>query len=271
MNALIAVAQMCSGSDIDANFATVERLCVLAKNRGAIFVSFPENFAYLPKHTSDSVAMAEALDGPLFSRYRALAKRFGLEISFGGFPERGSGSKILNTHTIVSNSGEIIAAYRKIHLFALDLPDGTQFDESVHYEAGADVVMADASFAKLGLSICYDLRFAELYRALAQQGAELLLAPSSFTAVTGKAHWEVLLRARSIENQCYVAAAAQFGTHHPGRTTHGHAMIVDPWGTVVAQCSDQEGLAFAEVDHAYLKQVRAQIPMAAHRRPDLFS
>ena len=271
MKPLIAVAQMKSGDDVEANFQTIYRLCEHAKQRGAQLVCFPENFAFLSKDQAAKASMAEPLDGPLFARYRGIARKFGLEISFGGFQELASQRRVFNTHVVVDASGEIASTYRKIHLFVVDLPDGTQFDESADCEAGGAITTFPSSVAKLGLSICYDLRFPELYQALRAQHAELLLVPAAFTAETGKAHWEVLLRARAIENQCYVAAAAQYGLHYPGRATHGHAMIVDPWGSVIAQCSDVESLTFAEIDLDYLNKIRTHMPVMSHKRPDLFS
>src|SRR5688572_206010 len=236
-----AVAQMNSVDDIESNFQAVEHLCKDAKARGASLVCFPENFAFMPRRPSDALQMAETLDGKLFSRYRAIAHALNLEISYGGFQEKASSDRFYNTHVIVNASGEVKAAYRKIHLFAADLPDGTRSNEADTCEPGSEVTTAEASVGTLGLSICYDLRFPELFNALRVQGAQLLLIPAAFTSTTGKAHWEVLLRARAIENQCYVIAAAQYGNHHQTRTTHGHAMVVDPWGSIVAQRSNSQG------------------------------
>ncbi len=270
MKKLVAVAQMCSTDDIEQNFRVVERLCQEAAQRGAALVSFPENFAFLGRAQGDANRMAEPLNGSLFSRYAALASTYGLEISFGGFQEKAPEGRVFNAHVFVNKKGQIAAVYRKIHLFVVNINEETTFNEAAHVEAGNDVVTVKSEVGTLGLSICYDVRFAELYGALANQGSDILLVPAAFTAETGKAHWEVLLRARAIENQCYVAAAAQFGMHHKGRVTHGHAMIVDPWGTIVAQCSDQEGLAIAEIDTDYLKRVHEAMPMQSHRRPHLF-
>jgi len=266
---LLAVAQMCSTNDIENNFRVVEQLCKEASQRGASVVCFPENFAFLG-HFQDATRMAEPLTGPLFSRYATLASTYGLEISFGGFQEKAPENRVYNAHVYVNNEGEIGAIYRKIHLFVVNINDETSFNEAAHVVPGNDVVVAQSQVGMLGLSICYDLRFAELYGALRKRESEVLLVPAAFTAETGKAHWEVLLRARAIENQCYVAAAAQYGTHYKGRVTHGHAMIVDPWGTIVAQCSDQQGLAIAEIDLDYLHRLRQSMPMHAHRRSDIF-
>lgn len=270
MNPKLAVAQMRSTDDIDGNFRVVERLCKQAHKEGAAIVSFPENFAFLARKPEQTRTVAEPLDGPLFTRYRALASSLSLEVSFGGFPERGTKGQLFNTHVIVDKTGAITATYRKIHLFVVAINASTTFNEAAHFVPGREIVTAASTVGTLGLSICYDLRFAELYAALSRKGAEILLVPSAFTAETGKAHWEILLRARAIENQCYVAAAAQFGDHYPGRSTHGHAMIVDPWGVVVAECLDDEGLALAPIDTNYLKRLRESMPMASHRRPELF-
>jgi predicted amidohydrolase len=270
MKQVIAVAQMCSGDDIEANFQIVESLCAHAKVCGAALVCFPENFAFMAKTANDGAKMAESLTGPLFSRYAALAPKYDLEISYGGFQEKAPAGRAYNSHVVVNAIGEIVCVYRKIHLFVVNLSE-TVFNEAAHVEPGTDVIVAPSTAGQLGLSICYDLRFAELYAALRAKGAEVLLVPAAFTAQTGKAHWEVLLRARAIENQCYVAASAQYGVHNPNRITHGHAMIVDPWGTVVAQCSDHEGIALAEIDLDYMLKIRNSIPIESHRRPELFN
>lgn len=269
MKKLVAVAQMCSSNDIENNFRVVEQLCKEASQRGAALVCFPENFAFLG-HFQDATRMAEPLSGPLFSRYAALASFYGLEISFGGFQEKAPENHVYNAHVFVNKEGAIDAVYRKIHLFVVNISDENSFNEAAHVVSGNDVVVAQSQVGMLGLSVCYDLRFAELYGTLSKRGANILLIPAAFTAETGKAHWEVLLRARAIENQCYVAASAQYGMHYKGRATHGHAMIVDPWGNIVAQCSDKEGLAMAEIDLDYLQRVRQAMPMQAHRRPDIF-
>jgi predicted amidohydrolase len=265
----IAVGQLTSGDDVDQNLAACGRLCAQAKERGAALLLLPENFAFLGRGDGDTVRVMQPLDGPLFSRFRALASQHGLWISFGGFPETHDATHAHNAHVLVDDQGAVQRVYRKIHLFDVEI-GVSQYRESAAITAGSEVVVADSPVGKLGMSVSYDLRFPELYQSLGRRGAQVLLVPAAFTLLTGKEHWEVLLRARAIENQCYVAAAAQTGRHNDKRDTYGHAMVVDPWGTVVAQCRDGEGVAVADVDPAWIDAVRKRIPVAAHRRPDLY-
>jgi predicted amidohydrolase len=267
--AVLAVGQMTSGVDVDQNFDACARLCRAAKARGASLLVLPENFAFLGRGDGDTVARMEPLDGPWFARFRALAADVGLWVCFGGFPERASDTHAHNAHVVVDDTGAIRAVYRKIHLFDVAL-GVSQYRESAAIVPGRDIVVTDSVVGRLGLSVCYDLRFPGLYQTLSARGAEVLLVPAAFTLLTGKEHWEPLLRARAIENECYVAAAAQTGRHNDKRDTYGHAMIIDPWGTVVAQCRDGEGVAVAEIDAAWLQAVRQRIPVHQHRRSDLY-
>jgi predicted amidohydrolase len=260
---------MTSTDDVDANLEACDRLAAAARAKGAGLLVLPECFAFLGRGDGDMLRTMAALDGPLFGRFAALAKTHQIQICFGGFPERHDDSHAYNAHVLVDTGGAVVANYRKIHLFDVVLPALT-LRESAATTAGHDVVVADSAVGKLGMSVCYDLRFPELYRALARKGAEVLLVPAAFTLTTGKEHWEVLLRARAIENQCYVAAAAQTGRHNEKRESYGHAMIIDPWGTVIAQARDGEGIAVADIDVAWLQSVRARIPVWQHRRPDLY-
>jgi predicted amidohydrolase len=266
---LIAVGQMTSGDDVDKNLDACARLCRAAKERHASLLVLPENFAFLGRGDGDTLARMEPLDGPLFSRFRALARDHGLWVSFGGFPERASDTHAHNAHVVVDDAGDIRAVYRKIHLFDVEL-GVSQYRESAAITPGRDVVVADSVIGRLGLSVCYDLRFPRLYQTMTARGAEVLLVPAAFTLLTGKEHWEPLLRARAIENECYVAAAAQTGRHNDKRDTYGHAMIIDPWGTVVAQCRDGEGVAVADVDVDWIATVRRRIPVLQHRRDELY-
>ena len=268
-NALLAVGQMTSTADVEANLRTCAQLAQQAKERGAALLSLPENFAFMGAADGESRRVMEPLDGPLFSRCRAIAKDHGLWMCFGGFQEKADDEHNHNAHVVVDDQGVIRSVYRKLHLFDVQLGTST-YKESACVAPGTDIVVADSPLGKLGLSICYDLRFPELYLALAKRGAQVLLVPAAFTLTTGKEHWEALLRARAIETQCYVAAAAQCGRHNDKRDTFGHAMIVDPWGTVVAQCHDGTGIAVAEVDLAFLESVRTRIPVWQHRRPDVY-
>jgi deaminated glutathione amidase len=265
---LVAAVQLSSTSDAEANWRSAAGLIERAAGLGASLVATPENTNYLGPH-GEKVRLAESLDGPTASRFAKLAERLEIHLLLGSFNEAGSEpGKCRNTSVLFGPAGERLAVYRKIHLFDVDLSDEVRFTESATVEPGDRLVAVETSLGCLGLSICYDLRFPELYRGLRDGGAELLMVPSAFTATTGKAHWEPLLRARAIENQCYVVAPAQHGRHDDAglRESYGHAMIVDPWGVVVACASDGPGLAIAEIDLERVAAVRRALPVAAHRR-----
>ena len=267
----IAVGQMCASSDVEKNLEVVADLCARAKDRGCAMLFLPECFAFIGVKGTDALAVMEPLDGPLLGRYRELAAIHRLWLSLGGFAEKGPDrNRRFNAHVIVNDAGEIQASYRKIHLFDVDMGDvnGPVLMESATAAAGETLVTCDSPAGKLGLTVCYDLRFPEMFARLRYElGCEVMLVPSAFTKPTGQAHWETLLRARAIETQSYVVAAAQAGVHSEGRASHGHAMIVDPWGKVVAELDGEEtGIAVADVDLGYLKDVRSRIPVETHRR-----
>lgn len=265
---LAAVCQMRSTSDAAGNLRQAEELVRAAAARGARFVATPENTDYLGPHV-EKVRRAEPIDGATPARFGALARELGIHLLLGSFAERGPDERhCYNTSVLFGPDGARLAAYRKIHLFDVDVPGGVTFRESDTVAPGAEPVVAATALATIGLSICYDLRFGELYRALVARGAEVVTVPSAFTAATGKAHWETLVRARAIETQCWVLAPGQHGAHDDGglRESHGQSMIVDPWGQVVAQVPDGVGFAVAEVDLARVERVRRAIPVAAHRR-----
>lgn len=267
----VGVVQITSRDDVDANLNAVERTVSQASEQGAELILVPECFAFLGPEQG-KLEIAEALDegGPIFRRCATLARDLGRHVVYGGFWERGSTpNRVFNTCLHIGPEGQLRAAYRKVHLFDVDLEDGTRVMESDTIEPGSELMVSDAPFGKLGLSICYDLRFPELYRELVDLGAVALAVPAAFTLTTGKDHWHVLLRARAIEQQCYVLAAAQTGTHFGRRTSYGHAMIVDPWGTVLAQCGEGEGAAVASVDPDVVARIRAQLPSLRHRRPEI--
>jgi deaminated glutathione amidase len=262
-----AAAQMTSTADVDANFTSAERLASEAAARGAGFVGLPENFGFL---RSEGVAAPEpqALDGPWIERMAALARRLRITLLLGSLPERIEGErKVYNTSVLLGPDGGTIARYRKIHLFDIDLPGMEHLKESKAIVPGTERVVAETSFARLGLSICYDVRFPELYRELTRRGARVLAIPSAFTERTGQAHWELLLRARAVENLAFVFAPAQVGEHGRGRASWGHAMIVGPWGDVLAEVEGPgEGLAIAELDFARQDQLRRELPALEHVR-----
>jgi deaminated glutathione amidase len=265
----VAAVQLNSQDSVPDNLSECRAVVLAAAERGAEVVVLPENFAYLGPETGKR-ELAEApgdREAPIQKAIAEMAVAAGVTLVAGGWPEAsGDPKRPYNTCTVVSPSGEASARYRKIHLFDVSLPDGTELSESVAVSPGAEAVVADVAGFKLGLSICYDLRFPELYRALVDKGAEVLLVPAAFTLQTGKDHWHVLLRARAIEAQCWLVAAAQWGSHPKGRASYGHAMIIDPWGCIVAECSDRVGFVIADIDRSYLEKVRRSVPSLAHRR-----
>ena len=264
---LAAVCQMCSGPDKARNLAQARELVSRAAARGATFVALPENVELMAS-SREKREQAEALDGPALTGFRELARSLGITLLAGSLAERAAGGKIYNTSVLVGPDGRDLAVYRKIHLFDVDIRDGATYRESELVEAGTEAVVGDSPVGRVGLSVCYDLRFPELYRRLSRAGADVVTVPAAFTLMTGKDHWEVLLRARDIENQCYVVAAAQHGSHPGNRLTYGHSMIVDPWGLVLACCPDGPGVALAELDRAALARVRSELPALKHRRLD---
>ncbi len=267
---MLAVTQMTATENVSKNYAVCKSLIEKAAHLGAKLVSLPENFAFLGENSEQSQKIAEPLHAAMFQSYCQLAKEYRVWLSLGGFLEKDAYQNIFNTHIIVDDTGKIKATYRKVHLFSLDMLTSPALDESKTNSGGHELVIAKSPLGQLGLSICYDLRFSGLYAALVNQGAQILLVPSAFTSTTGKAHWETLLRARAIETQCYVAAAAQTGVHNRNRESHGHAMIVDPWGRIVAQCSEGTSIALAFIDLDYLAAVRKRIPVLKHQRPDVY-
>jgi predicted amidohydrolase len=261
-----AAVQMTSTADVEANLAAAERLVDEAALRGATFVGLPENFAFL-RSEGQPVPAPQPLDGPWVQRMSGLARRRGLTLLLGSLPERIDGdTRVYNTSVLLGPDGATLAVYRKIHLFDIDLPGLEHLKESRAVRPGSETVVAGAPFGPLGLSICYDVRFPELYRALTAGGARVLAVPSAFTDRTGRDHWEVLLRARAIENLAYVFAPAQVGAHGKGRASHGHAMIVDPWGRIVAEVAAGEGLAVAEMDFDAQDTIRRELPALGHVR-----
>ncbi|XP_067685173.1 nitrilase and fragile histidine triad fusion protein NitFhit-like [Haliotis asinina] len=270
---MVGVCQFTARADKEENFKTCVSLIHRAKAKGAQMVFLPEACDFIGESRDQSMKMAEPLNGDLISRYQQVAVDTRVWLSIGGFHQKGpkNEKRVRNTHVIISSDGEIKAAYDKSHLFDLDIKDKVRLCESDYTVPGSEIVPpVDTPVGRLGLATCYDLRFPEMSIALTQQGAQILSYPSAFTQTTGMAHWEVLLRSRAIENQCYVVAAAQTGRHNAKRTSYGHAMIVDPWGQVVSACRDGVDVCVAEVDTAYIDKVREEMPVSQHRRHDLY-
>jgi predicted amidohydrolase len=265
----VAAVQLQSQDNVEQNLETCRRLVGSARRDGAKLVLLPENFAYFGDDAGKQ-SCAERLSSPDGKIQRALAELARSAEVFlvaGGFPQISNDSaKPFNTALVYGPDGRLVCSYDKIHLFDVALRDGSVLSESASTSAGGSLVTFDIGRFRVGLSICYDLRFPELYRGLVDRGANVLLVPAAFTAHTGKDHWHALLRARAIESQSFVVAAAQWGKHPLGRTTYGHSLVVDPWGTVVAEASDKVGIVSATLELDYLEQVRAAVPCLAHRR-----
>lgn len=264
---LVAAAiQMSSTPDKGENFQTAERLIRSSVAAGADFVALPELWSC---HGLDKVYRdnAEPIPGPTTKFLGDLARELGIYVLGGSILEnQPNATKLHNTSTLFSPDGELSAVYRKIHLFDVKAPD-REYLESKNIEPGEEIVTAKAGPATLGLTVCYDVRFPELYRLLALRGAEVMTVPAAFTLQTGKDHWKLLLRARAVENQAFVVAPAQWGQKADGRWTYGRSMIVDPWGTVLATCPDRDGHALAELDLDYLDRFREEFPSLKNRRP----
>lgn len=266
MTYLAAVIQMTSTSNKADNVEKAERMIRLAAARGARLVGLPETFNWRGKRTEEATA-AEDLDGETLTTMAGLAKELEIHLLAGSITEHVQNqSRRFNTSVLFAPDGARLAVYRKIHLFDIDLPGRVTVKESDAKMPGSDVVTAAAEIGTIGLSVCYDVRFPELYRRLVYAGATIITIPSAFTFPTGEAHWEVLIRARAIENQSYVLAPAQFGTNVHGFADYGNSMIVDPWGRVLARAGDQEGVLLAPLDMEYLDRVRRELPSLAHAR-----
>lgn len=280
MNRKAAVVQMVSTGNVQTNLAAADRLIAEAAAAGAALVVLPENFAVLDGGPLSQYAEREGDDSSLLQGFlQQQARQHGIILVAGTMPvvtrpaspsgmvETIADGRVRPSSLVYSPEGLLIARYDKMHLFDVQVADKqAQYMESRSFEPGSSVVTVATPLGRLGLSICYDLRFPELYRRLLDEGAEIITVPSAFTRVTGEAHWEILLRARAIENQCYVLAANQGGVHNASRETWGHSMIVDPWGNVVARVEKGEGVAIAEIDLDYLHDLRRRMPVQAHRR-----
>jgi predicted amidohydrolase len=262
---LAAAVQMTASSSKEENLAKAETFVHLAAERGASLVVLPEVFLWRgPK--GEGTRQAEVIPGPTSDRLSALARQHQIHLVAGSFLEQSDEPRSHNTSLLINPQGEVLACYRKIHLFDIDIPGQVTIKESASMKPGADVVVQETQLGTFGLSVCYDLRFPELYRQLAQRGAEVLFVPSAFTFPTGAAHWEPLLRARAIENQCYVIAPNQIGKNVYGFADYGNSMIIDPWGKIIARAPDKECIITAEIDRDYLEKVRRELPCLAHRR-----
>ncbi len=263
----VAAIQLNSTPDREANLARVQALVAEAARREARLVALPEHFAlYGPEE--EVAAAAQPLAGPMVTGLRELALKLGIFLLLGSFPEQaGDGERPYNTSVLLGPQGQILAHYRKLHLFDAELPGAPPHRESAFTQPGSEVVTAalPGTPCVAGLAVCYDLRFPELFRAQVSRGANLIFLPAAFTARTGGDHWKVLLRARAIENLAYVVAPAQWGQHSSGRRTYGRSLVVDPWGLVLAQAPDGEGVIYARLDFERQQRLRRELPCLEHR------
>ena len=258
---------MTSGADRARNIATAGRLVAEAAAAGARLVVLPEKWPFI--HGPRTREGAEALDGPSLAAARGWARDLGVAILAGSVLEGRDDGRAHNTSVLIGRDGEPAGTYRKLHMFDVDV-GGVSYRESAATAPGDEIVVGEALGHRVGMSVCYDLRFPELYRRLALAGADVIVVPAAFTSTTGRDHWEPLLRARAIENQAFVIAAGQYGTHDDGTVSHGRSMIVDPWGLVLAQAADGEGVAVADLDFARLAEIRERLPALRHRRDDVY-
>lgn len=262
----VTVAQMNTQDDLQANLDQAARFVAEAAQRGASLIAFPETMNYIGR---DYLQHAEPIPGPTTDRLCALAKEHGIWVHGGSLTELVPGGNPRNTSVLISPQGQLVARYSKLHMFDVVIEDGPSYRESAYSTPGQGLTVVRTPLGDLGLSICYDLRFCEEYRLLAMAGAQVLFVPASFTLNTGKDHWEPLLRARAIENGCYVVAPNQMGKK-PKNMAYGRSMVIDPWGNVIAQAPDRPGIILAEIDLDQIAAVRRQVPSLDNRREDLY-
>lgn len=261
----VAVLQWVSSSNVQANLRGLSTYFAQAKERGAVLIVLPENFAFMGMNEKDKLTIAETFGvGEIQQAVHLLAKQYQLWVIAGTMPIKCSNDKVKASCLVYDDCGVCVARYDKIHLFDVTVSEGEAHQESLTIQRGEELVVVDTPIGCVGLSVCYDVRFPELYRQLVMKGAEVLSIPSAFTAATGMAHWEILLRARAIENLCYVVAANQGGVHQNGRTTHGHSMIIEPWGKIIAEQKSGVGLIVADIDLQRVRHLREQFPCNEH-------
>ena len=264
---IAAILQMTSGIDPAANAAVLTEAIETAAGRGAAMLFTPEMSGLIDRDRARAAtSIVDEDEDQVLHAVRGAAAEAGIWVHLGSIAVRRSDGRLANRGFVIDANGDIRARYDKLHLFDVDLPTGERWRESTAYAAGESAIVVQTPVGRLGLSICYDLRFPDLYRALSDAGAEVLVVPAAFTRPTGEAHWEVLLRARAIENAAFVIAAAQTGIHEDGRATHGHSLAIDPWGTVLLDMGTAAGLALVEIELSRVGDVRGRIPVIAHRR-----
>ncbi len=264
-NPRIAAIQMNSTPNVASNVGQAHELLMEALRADPNIVAFPENMLLFSEHSDDYRKHAQKNRGDLMETLQEWAAEADIWLLAGSLPMRTKGSKVTNTSILFSPEGDIYARYDKIHLFDVEVPGDRSYLESADVTAGKKVVTTETPWGRFGLSICYDIRFPELYRQQAKAGAHALFIPAAFTATTGKAHWDVLTRARAVENQSFVIAPAQTGTAYPGRECHGHTRIIDPWGRIIAERRAGTGVVMADLDYSELFEIRSKLPALNHR------
>ncbi|SDB22050.1 carbon-nitrogen hydrolase family protein [Eubacterium oxidoreducens] len=265
MKAIIAVAQIDSGADIQQNISKMCAMTKEAKQNGADLILFPEHADDLG---TGMRKRAQGLDGKLIETMAKCAAEHEIYLHLGSFAQKSDCDKPYNTSVLFDRRGNVIASYQKTHLFEVDMKGKTSVKESDTVSAGNEIVVVDTDFARIGMAICYDLRFPQLFYKMAKQGAQIICLPANFTYDTGKAHWEILLRARAIETTCYIAAADQIG-QKPEFRAYGHSMIIDPWGDKLAEATDEESIIYAEYDTDRMREIRSSMPSLDNAREDL--
>ncbi len=263
----VGCLQFCADNNLSANLKQAELLTRQTHEAGADLICLPEYFAAI--EIDDQTTLEKAVTEehhPALQLFRSLAKELSVWIQIGSLPIRISDSQVNNRAFLINNRGEIVARYNKIHLFDVTLKDGEAYQESKAVKPGTESVVTDLPWGKLGMSVCYDVRFSDLYRSMAKSGADFITVPAAFTQTTGEAHWHVLLRSRAIENGCYIFAADQSGVRHTGRATYGHSLIIDPWGTILADAGEEAGFIVADIDPGKVREVREMVPSLRHDR-----
>jgi len=269
MKSRIGVVQMNSSDQFEDNLAFAKMQIEKAKSEGIDLLGFPETFLYIGENHAEKHRVAQTLDGSLVQTFRELAAKHDMSLLLGSIYEKTSDedSRLYNTSLLIDRQGELTGVYRKIHM--CDAPT-LGYNESIGIKPGSIPVVVDHEIATLGMTVCYDLRFPELFRKLTEQGAEIIFVPAAFFLYTGKHHWLPLLQARAIENQVYIVAPNQWGNHHANRTSYGSSVIIDPWGSIVCCAPEKPSMVSAEIDLGYLREVRSDMPILSHRRPELY-
>lgn len=266
----IAVVQLNSRDDKQVNLQKCETFIKQAAEKGAELISLPEYLNFMGPDSAKKENAEKIPNGETTMLLSKLAEEYGVYIHAGSLLEEGAEDKSYNTSLVIGPNGNVLEKYRKIHLFDIEIEGQTAYKESDTIQAGKTPTMVELPFGKAGLSICYDLRFPELYRNYSLNGAKILFIPAAFTLYTGMLHWEALLRARAIENQCYVVAAGQIGSTEPGKSCFGSSMIIDPWGVVLARAPENEGFVMANLEESTVEKARESIPCLTHRRPKVY-